>query len=343
MDGFGELRQLLAEPATETERAALERILVDGAACGVVAVLAVSHPGAIPPSVLAHCPRRWLHHVVDRHDALAWGYTIDDVPPPIPGRVLVAPGLHAQLVVRQVRAVDAGAAPLTDPPAPIEPLPREVDPVTIGCGRHGRSGGLLLPAGLGFDSGEPVDLEVPDGEHVLIVGPARSGRTTALWRLVDAWREANPAGWSAILVSRQRGNERPGTHADLAELLAGLPSDGPALIAVDDAELVADHAGAPTLGSLAASRRPGLAIVAAGSADALRQSYGHWVGVIRRSRLGVVLAAASDLDGDLLGAPLPRRRPIPARPGLAWIVSGGELQLIQLARPPCRSPVPPVA
>ena len=42
-------------------------------------------------------------------------------------------------------------------------------------------------------------------------------------------------------------------------------------------------------------------IVATGKPDSLRQSYGHWTGVVRRSRLGIVMAAASDLDGDLVG------------------------------------------
>ena len=43
-------------------------------------------------------------------------------------------------------------------------------------------------------------------------------------------------------------------------------------------------------------------IVATGKPDSLRQSYGHWTGVVRRSRLGLVTAASNDLDGDLLGA-----------------------------------------
>ena len=43
------------------------------------------------------------------------------------------------------------------------------------------------------------------------------------------------------------------------------------------------------------------------------------------------MAASNDLDGDLLGATLPRRRPIPARPGLAWLIGRGEVRLIQVA------------
>jgi S-DNA-T family DNA segregation ATPase FtsK/SpoIIIE len=72
-------------------------------------------------------------------------------------------------------------------------------------------------------------------------------------------------------------------------------------------------------------------IAATGKPDSLRQSYGHWTGVVRRSRLGLVATASNDLDGDLLGAVLPRHLPIGARPGLVWLVSDGNPVLAQVA------------
>jgi S-DNA-T family DNA segregation ATPase FtsK/SpoIIIE len=72
-------------------------------------------------------------------------------------------------------------------------------------------------------------------------------------------------------------------------------------------------------------------IMATGKPDSLRQSYGHWTAVVRRSRLGLVATAANDLDGDLLGAVLPRRTPIAARPGLMWLVADGEVVLAQVS------------
>jgi S-DNA-T family DNA segregation ATPase FtsK/SpoIIIE len=72
-------------------------------------------------------------------------------------------------------------------------------------------------------------------------------------------------------------------------------------------------------------------VFAAGRADALRVAYGHWTAVCRRSRIGLVMVAGGELDGDLLGAVVPRRSPIPARPGLAWLVDGSGLSLVQIA------------
>ncbi|MGZ4701546.1 MAG: hypothetical protein ACXV98_10065, partial [Ilumatobacteraceae bacterium] len=150
-----------------------------------------------------------------------------------------------------------------------------------------------------------------------------------LLRVVRAWRDAYPDCWWRIVAPRRTTIGEENRHRSLGEFIDAVPCDGRALIAVDDAELVDDVGG--VLSSRAASRRHDLMIVATGKPDALRHSYGHWTGVVRRSRLGIVTAAASDLDADLLGAVLPRRLPIAARPGLAWLVSDGTVVLTQVA------------
>jgi S-DNA-T family DNA segregation ATPase FtsK/SpoIIIE len=91
------------------------------------------------------------------------------------------------------------------------------------------------------------------------------------------------------------------------------------------------------LATLIDERSPLLLVAAAGRPDALRHAYGHWTGAVRRSRLGIAMAACSDVDGDLLGMTIPRRVPLAARPGLAWVTAGGsgcELVQLSLADPP---------
>jgi len=132
-----------------------------------------------------------------------------------------------------------------------------------------------------------------------------------------------------VIAPRRTLLDEQHRHRSPAAIFDDIPPCGRVLIAVDDAELVDDVGGA--LAALSASRRPGLMIVATGKPDSLRQSYGHWTGVIRRSRLGLVMAASSDLDGDLVGVVLPRHTPIPVRPGLAWLVSDGDAVLAQVA------------
>jgi S-DNA-T family DNA segregation ATPase FtsK/SpoIIIE len=178
---------------------------------------------------------------------------------------------------------------------------------------------------------------------VLVLGPSRSGKTAALRRIATAWRQVHPLG--RIVVVQPRGPHRPAALqlaalADevvtdterIAEAIEDGSRDAPSrdtLLLVDDAELTDDPTGALT--ALIRRRGGDLLVVAAAKPDALRQSYGHWTSVIRRSRLGIVAAAGGELDGDLLGVTLPRRLPTSARPGLAWLVDNGVVTLCQIA------------
>jgi S-DNA-T family DNA segregation ATPase FtsK/SpoIIIE len=190
-------------------------------------------------------------------------------------------------------------------------------------------------------TGSPAILEVPDGEHVMVLGAARSGRSTTLARLVVAWRQVHPDGVVVAVLPRRSvlalhhvdHVDHVVPASDLARLTSTLEAataaHRAALVVVDDAELVDDPDGA--LAHLAASRRVGCTIVAAARPDAIRQAYGHWTGVIRRSRLGIVATGGSDTDGDLLGVHLPRRAPIAPRAGLVWIADRGNTVLAQVA------------
>jgi S-DNA-T family DNA segregation ATPase FtsK/SpoIIIE len=99
---------------------------------------------------------------------------------------------------------------------------------------------------------------------------------------------------------------------------------------VDDAERVDDDRSG--LAALVVDRRAGLLVAAAGRPDTLRTQYGHWTGVIRRGRTGLLMSMCADTDGDVLGELLPRHPPLPPRPGLGWLVSGGQRALVQVGR-----------
>jgi hypothetical protein len=55
--------------------------------------------------------------------------------------------------------------------------------------------------------------------------------------------------------------------------------------------------------------------------------------VVRRTGIGLVSTATPDA-ADLLGAVVPRRTTIDARPGLAWRCDRGEPVLVQIASGP---------
>jgi S-DNA-T family DNA segregation ATPase FtsK/SpoIIIE len=177
---------------------------------------------------------------------------------------------------------------------------------------------IELPIGLAADDLEPAVLRVPAGDHVFIGGAARTGRSTALRQVEFAWRRVHRGGM-VIHVDRRQ----PISELDL-ERLDDHPS---ALVVVDDAERVDDPGG--SFGRLLG--RPGVTFAVAARADAVRVAYGHWTREVTRCRCGLILTSAGDVDGELLGAVLPRRSTIPARPGLAWIIDHHGHRLVQVA------------
>ena len=204
----------------------------------------------------------------------------------------------------------------------------------------------LLPLGIGSADLRPVGLHIHPGEHVLVAGPARSGRSTTLRLVAEMTRRTRPgAAVVGVAPARSSLGRAPLDHClrphELARL-ERLVGNGPIVVLVDDAESVDDVDG--LLGRLADGAGFGagteadggmddLCLVAAGRSDALRTQYGTWVRRVRASRLGVLLQPDVDLDGDLLGVRLPRRTSTPPGPGRGWLAEAGRVELVQLARP----------
>lgn len=360
VDGLDAVRRTLDDLDTAAEFDALETVLADGETAGITVVAGVEQLTAVPAAFLARCPHRWVLHLHEAHDGGLVGLPAAQVPRPgVPGRLVVAgSGLVAQVV-------EPGPPPLVDvasrrlPAAPAIPevpavvhatlltpaaAPAPAPPPTQQAAAPGEPGvedSTRLTLGLDFATGATASIDLPDGEHLLIVGGARTGRTSALTRVATAWRAAHPTGWVAVIAPR-RTNRWAGfadSYGPDTTVLDGLPTTGRLLLLVDDAEAVDDPSGRL---AACATARPHACVVAAGRPEALRQAYGHWTGVVRRSRTGIVLTGGSEVDGDLFGATLPRRTPIAPRPGLAWSVVCGAASLTQLAvDPPDATSAPP--
>jgi DNA segregation ATPase FtsK/SpoIIIE, S-DNA-T family len=332
IDGLDAIRRTLDDVETAAEFDALDEVLADGEHAGITIVATVEHAAAVPAAFVARCAHRWVLHVHDPHDASLLGVPAARVPGPVPGRLVVAAtGLHAQLLAPGARALyEVRPASRTAPR--IEVVPALVNASDLPPGRW-HDGAVWMPWGLALATGEAHIAPLLDGEHLLVVGGPRTGRTMALELAADAWRSARGNGWIGVITPRPgRGGQWPGRSTSRGlDVLDSMPAHGPVLVIIDDAELVDDQAG--RLAALAAGQRPDTSLYVAGRPDALRAQYGHWTTVVRRSRNGLVLTGGSELDGDLLGAVLPRRTPVPPRAGLAWAVFGGPPQLVQLAVP----------
>lgn len=301
IDGIAETIRSLDEPGRRALDD-LERILDEGPAVGVVTVTA---GGEV---------RRDLRQAITwRMDTGAHRSTA--------GRIRIEGGrrhgLEAQIAI--VAAEPSAHRPV--PPA-IEVLSVMLDAAAIRGRRDGQ--GTVLTLGQAAADLDDARIELPDGEHLLVIGPARSGRSTTLAVIAHAWSAANHGLVTVV--------ERTGSLATIPH------ADGPHLVIVDDAALIDDVDGSFT--ARLEGREPGLCVVAAVHADAVRSRFGHWTSVIRRSRRGVVMSAAGEGDGDLIGASIPIRPAMPPRPGLGWICADGTVALAQLAT---GDPVPSTA
>lgn len=340
VDGVAALRAELDTVERSAEHDLLLRALTGRGHPALAIVLGNPDPHALPAAVLARCPTRWLLHVPDGREVDVLGRRVAVPPPGVPGRAVVVESPHVPHAGAELQLVHPAAAP--DPARDARAAARlAVLPSRVDVGAIPRPGGDGHPpdewralVGLSADDLGPAFVSVPDGEHLLVLGPPRSGRSTALARLLAAWCADRPGAWAGVLAPRR--SPLAGTSADagavrytaLAELLAALPATGPRLVVVDDAELVDDDG---RWAALLASRPVGLVVAAAARPEALRATYGHWTGAVRRGRRGFLAAACHETDGDLLGVVLPRHGPIPARPGLMHVVEDGTLRLVQVA------------
>ena len=142
--------------------------------------------------VLASFAERWVLHLDDPADAATVGVRPAVVPAALPGRVVVASsGLEAQLAVLDPGSTNGASA--VDGVEPIGMLPTLVHPAALSVSCRA-DGACELSVGIDFLTLDTASLTVPEGEHVLVLGPARSGRTTALVRIAAAWRDVHPSG-----------------------------------------------------------------------------------------------------------------------------------------------------
>ena len=343
VDGLGALLASLAGPADVDDHARLLRVLADGVAAGIHTVATLERPGGVAHSALAALTQRWLFHVDDPIECTTLGVRPAAVPPPVPGRiVLTDERLEAQLAVLPLPPAGSATA-AGEAPAAIGTLGDDIDAGSLPLSAH-RDGATALSVGIDFATLSPADLEVPDGEHVLVAGPARSGRSTTLIRLIAGWLDAHTDGVVVLHCPRSNSPASAWVRATIPagavvvavdeESIVAAVGEGQQriLVAVDDAERVADAGG--RLAALVAERHPNVTVIATGRPDALRTMYGHWTAVVRRSRIGLVMSTGADTDGDLFGEPLPRRSPVPPRSGLAWMIDAGGRRLVQVGRQP---------
>jgi S-DNA-T family DNA segregation ATPase FtsK/SpoIIIE len=337
LDNYGGFADLFDDPGDMSIRGLFTRLVADGPGVGMFTIVTAKQPSDVPTRVGSLVGARLAFRLADRYDYSGLGVPTVD-PPDMPGRAFeTGSGREIQVALCHpdgaAAAVAAGRwGEPTIAPWSIATLPADVAVADVMGAGHISPDEWFLPLGIGDTALTPAGLILRDGEHALITGPARSGKSTALATVATVARAAHPGlRISAILPRRSPLTDCQGIDDVFASedlgALGGL--EGSHLLLIDDAELVGD---CPFLADLIKSRRPNVRVVAAGSADAIRGLYGHWTQDIRRSRIGCALRPNVASDGDLWQTQLPRRGPERFPVGRGYLLADGQTELVQLGR-----------
>jgi S-DNA-T family DNA segregation ATPase FtsK/SpoIIIE len=305
----------------------LTRIVADGPAVGMWTVVTADRPNAVPLSIAGLVSQRLVLRLADPADWSAFGVGRHDVPPDIAGRGIDAvTGQEVQVALAgsdawaSVRGGTRHAPSIATLPTDVRV--RDLAPLpTTSPGDEPWS----IPVGVDDGTLATAALVLHPGDHAIVAGPSRSGRSTALLTLLAGAKASRPDVRVVVVAPRR--------SPLLAMADGSVPRhDGrPPLVVVDDAESVDDHDGA--IAALLGAHHPDVHVIAAGRADALRAGYGHWTRELRRSRLGIALLPQVE-DGDLFGASFARRAlPAATMAGRGVLVVDGVASVVQVARP----------
>ena len=332
---------------------ALPRLVADGRPLGVHFALTGDRRGAIPNALGSLVPAKIVLRMGDEDEYGALGLdthaTRGVVLPPGRGFVEGALEMQTALIAEdpspeaQAAAIARFAAELNQreprsAPA-IQPLPTEVPRTELVAARP-----LEAPLGLSDSELTTVSVDLTE-RHFLVVGPYRSGRTTALRTIAVGLREADPSLELHLLAPRRsalsdlpiwtasaRGLEECDVAA--ADLLARVQKRGggePTLvIVVDDGEELSETAAGAALETIIRlGRNVDVRVVAAAERQGAR-AFGGWPREARKEEHGLLLHPELDVDGDLLGVRLPRRTNAVFPPGRGFLVNRGEVELVQV-------------
>lgn len=307
-------------------RDAFVGVLTRGHAYGIHVVATARDVNAVRLRLAGSFTHRLAFGFADPTIWASLGVPPRSAPPDVVGRGIELAGLRIVQVATEwnVEVRDPAAR---RPTIPLLPATTAADGLTAGRTETG----WWLPVGLDDDL-EDAGLRVDEHDHVAVVGPARSGKSTALLTLARTLRSSDEH-LTLVAVAPRRSPlitwdgfdhivTDPEATADLARGLAA--AEHPVVVVVDDAEMV------DGFDDVIRSRRVPVTFLAGIRMEDAAGLYTHWTRRVLQSRLGVLLQPR-DGAGDLLGVRLPKGAGhMP--PGRGYLVQDGTARLIQAAQ-----------
>ncbi|MEO6987740.1 MAG: FtsK/SpoIIIE domain-containing protein, partial [Aquihabitans sp.] len=352
VDGFATFRQEYEGSGRLQTYDLFQSIATDGRQTGVHVVVAADRAGAIPSALGSVIQQRLVLRMASENEYAVVGVPSDAFPTGTPpGRgffqereVQVAVLGGTPNTARQAAAIEHLAEAARDRGVAVAPevgrLPDAVslDDLPVEAPGGGIAVGVadtdLAPFGL--------DLDGP----MLIVGPPRSGKTTALVSIVQALQRrhdglvtvyvgsgrspaAKVLNWTHQVLAGANVTE----HADPAKAALESAKPGQAVLVIDDAPKVSDWMDVDAVSALVeAATEHDHPILAEGETAAMSSSWGL-LQALKAQRCGIALVP-DQFDGDgVFKTPFPKlaRKDFP--PGRGLYVRNGQVEKVQLALP----------
>jgi len=325
----------------------ITRILGEGASVGVHLVM-TGDRSLLAGRISALCEQKLAFKLAEKDDYGLIGLRSRDMPDEAPpGRAfragsgsevqvaLIGPDPSGQgqaAALRSIAAACAARDAAVEPgrrPFRVDVLPARISFAEAHAMRPAGAGPLWALVGVGGDTLAGLGPDLADGVPCFTVaGPAKSGRSTILLSMAQSLLAA---GTSLVLVTPRPSPlsalaAAPGVAAAFAggadldeeELKAALSSAaGPAVVMIDDAELLRDCDASGELSRIITfGGDSGRALVFAGDADSIGLGFGGWQIDAKRARRGCLTAPSTLPEGDLVGVRLTHAQlGQPPRPG----------------------------
>ncbi|MBK0421448.1 FHA domain-containing protein [Leucobacter sp. CSA2] len=347
VDGFAALRDELQDYDGQQLLDAFYRVYADGPSVGMHFAVSTTRSKAVPAAMDEVTTQRWVFRLPDDYDYSALGIRGTQKPAPVPGRCVDTVRKLQMQVAVPARGLDAAVREAADrwsdatpKPDAIGVFPEYIPARELADGLELHGDPIRIPVGLREDTLSPAVLELYSGEHALLAGPARSGKSSLLLAIAETLQATEPVhrplvwgiGGPRSPLAAAGLDRLASAEGEISELASALHAEtGPVFLLIDDAERVDDPDQA--LSGLLSNPPAELTVIAAGRSTELRGMFNHWSKAVRKSRAGVLLQPDVDYDGELLGARIPRKSPVAITPGRGYLSSGGDLALVQVVGP----------